>query len=67
MADAPSPMPVRKVYAATLGAAGATIIVTLAQSIWSWDAPVGLEGAIATVLAFAAGYLTPATDAEVGR
>jgi len=52
-----SKVPVAKVTAATAGAAVATVIC-LVISIWA-DVPTGLEGALATVMAFAAGYLTP--------
>ena len=45
------------VGAATAGAAFATVISLLLSSFW--DVPTGFEGALATVFAFAAGYLTP--------
>jgi len=49
--------PVTKVAAATAGAALATVICLVA-SIWV-DVPTGLEGALATVFAFGAGYIAP--------
>jgi hypothetical protein len=48
--------PDRKVVAAGLGGAVATIVVLGAQWLGAPEAPSGLEGAIATVVAFAAGY-----------
>jgi hypothetical protein len=45
------------VVAAT--AAAATIIVVIITAITGNDVPAGVEGAIATLLAFAAGYLAP--------
>lgn len=56
-AQSPSRAPVAKVTAATVGAAVATA-ACLVASIWT-DVPTGLEGALATVFAFGAGYLTP--------
>lgn len=55
----PSALPVPKVTAATFGAGLATIIVAVIDMVTSADIPAGLEGGIATVAAFAAGYLTP--------
>lgn len=51
--------PVPKVTAATAAAALATVVVVLVSAITGKDAPTGLEGALATLLAFVAGYLTP--------
>lgn len=53
----PSKAPVAKVTAATAGAAAATVVCLIA-GIWV-DIPTGLEGALATVFAFGAGYFTP--------
>lgn len=50
--------PTRKVTAATLGAAVASIIVTLITEFTGADLPVGVEGAIAVLVTFVAGYLT---------
>lgn len=52
-----SAAPTPKVVAAT--AAAATIIVVIITAITGNDVPAGVEGAIATLLAFAAGYLAP--------
>lgn len=51
--------PVPKVVAATAAAAAATIIVVIIGMITGTDVPAGVEGAVATLLAFAAGYLAP--------
>jgi hypothetical protein len=53
-----SAAPTPKVVAAT-AAAAATIIVVIITAITGNDVPAGVEGAIATLLAFAAGYLAP--------
>jgi hypothetical protein len=57
--DNDSKVPVPKVAAATAAAALATVIVVLVSAITGKDAPTGLEGSLATLLAFAAGYLAP--------
>lgn len=54
-----SARPVPKVTAATAAAAAATLTVIVIQSLTGSDAPVGLEGALATLFAFVAGYLAP--------
>jgi hypothetical protein len=59
MPDSPSNAPIPKVVAAGIAGAAATVIVILIQSVTGEQAPVGLEGAIATLCAFAAGYITP--------
>lgn len=51
--------PVPKVAAATAAAALATVLVILVSAISGKEPPTGLEGAVATLLAFAAGYLAP--------
>jgi hypothetical protein len=51
--------PVPKVTAATAAASLATVVVILIQAFTGANAPVGLEGAIATLFAFAAGYMAP--------
>lgn len=48
--------PTRKVQAATAGAAAATVIVLGAVWLGAGDPPTGLEGALATVLAFTFGW-----------
>jgi len=53
------PTPAPKVVAATAAAAAATCIVVLISVLTGGQVPVGVEGAIATLLAFAAGYMTP--------
>ena len=66
MADvAQSKAPVAKVAAATAGAAVATVICLIIDA-FNGDAgiPTGLEGALATVLAFGAGYITPPRSAQ---
>lgn len=55
----PSAAPVPKVAAATAAAAAATIIVVLVNLFTDTDVPAGVEGAIATLVAFVAGYLAP--------
>lgn len=65
MPNAPTAAPVTKVIAATLGAAAATIIVATVTAIWNLDTPAGVEGALATLLAFLAGYIVPAAESEV--
>lgn len=55
----PSRAPVAKVTAATAGAAVATLIILIIQWITGDQPPVGIEGALATVLAFVSGYLAP--------
>lgn len=64
MSDAPSAAPVAKVAAATAAAALATVVVIVVQAATGADAPPGLEGALATLFGFLAGYLTPARDSE---
>ena len=59
MPRSPSNTPVPKVVAAALGAAAATVVVIVVAGVTNTATPVGLEGAIATLFAFAAGYLTP--------
>ncbi len=59
MRRSPTAAPVPKVTMATAAAASATIICAVVQAIVGTDLPVGLEGALATVLAFIGGYLTP--------
>jgi hypothetical protein len=51
--------PAPKVVAATAAAAAATCIVVLISVVTGGQVPVGVEGALATLLAFAAGYITP--------
>lgn len=55
----PSAAPVPKVAAAGAAGAAATVLVLLVQAWTGSSLPPGVEGAIATLLAFAAGYLTP--------
>lgn len=52
--------PVRKVTAAGVGGAAATVAVIVLQMATGTEVPVGLEGALATLFAFVAGYITPA-------
>lgn len=56
--DQPTAAPTRKVTAGAAGAAIATLIVGVATWLGAPQPPVGLEGAIATVVALAAAYLT---------
>jgi len=49
--------PTRKVTAATLGAAVATICVLTVDTLTGVTTPTGIEGALATVLAFLGGYI----------
>lgn len=51
--------PVPKVAAATVAAAVATVVVIALQTLTGTEVPVGLEGALATIFAFIAGYLAP--------
>jgi hypothetical protein len=55
----PGKAPVPKVAAATAAAALATVVVIVVQAVTKADAPVGLEGALATIFAFIAGYAAP--------
>lgn len=57
--DGPSRAPVPKVTAATAGAALATVCVIVVATLTGSNVPPGLEGALATVFAFIAGYLAP--------
>lgn len=50
--------PTRKVGAAAIGGAAATVIVGVAVWLGAPQPPAGLEGAIATLAALAAGYFT---------
>lgn len=54
----PGRTPSRKVAAGAVGGAAATVVVILLQWLVGTEVPVGLEGALATLLGFAAGYLT---------
>jgi hypothetical protein len=53
------PTPVPKVVAATAAGAFATIVVVLIGVVFDADVPAGIEGALAVLFAFVAGYLTP--------
>jgi hypothetical protein len=53
------PTPVPKVVAATVAGAAATIIVVLIGVIFDAEVPAGVEGAIAVLFSFVAGYITP--------
>lgn len=57
----PDRTPVPKVAAATVAAALATVVVIVVKTLTGADVPVGLEGALATIFAFVAGYLAPRT------
>lgn len=63
LVDQPSPAPTRKVTAAALGAALATIAVWAAHAFAGVDVPPGVEGALAVVLGFVCGYLVRERDA----
>lgn len=52
------PTPTRKVTAAALGAGVATVIIGIATWLGAPDPPVGLEGGIATVVAFVVAWAT---------
>lgn len=66
MNRSPSHTPVPKVVAAALGAAAATLAVWLISAAANSEPPVGVEGALATLFAFAAGYMTPPAGIEDG-
>ena len=51
--------PVPKVVAATVGAAAVTVIMVIISTATGWDIPPGLEGAVAVLITFIAGYLAP--------
>ena len=51
--------PNRKVNAAGAGGALATVVVLGAVWLGAGEPPTGLEGALATVLAWTAGYFVP--------
>ncbi len=63
LVDQPSPAPTRKVTAAGLGAAAATLVVWALTAFAGADVPPGVEGALATVLALLAGYVVRERDA----
>ena len=52
----PTPAPTTKVTAFTVGAALATVAVTLAHTTWGVQFPAGFEGALAVIFGFIAGY-----------
>lgn len=54
--------PVPKVSAATTAAALATVVIIIIQGVTDTEVPVGLEGALATIFAFVAGYLAPRAE-----
>lgn len=54
----PTRAPTRKVTAAGVGGAAATIVVIGIQMFTGAEIPMGLEAALATVFAFGAGYMT---------
>lgn len=56
--EATSAVPTRKVTASAVGGATATVVVILLNWIVGTDAPAGLEGALAVLFGFVAGYLT---------
>ena len=58
----PTPQPTRKVSASALGGALATVLVLAAQAWAGLDVPPGMEGALAVLLGFAAGYLVREED-----
>lgn len=58
MADQ-SKVPDAKVTAATAAGALATVVVIIVSAVTGADVPVGLEGALVTLFAFGAGYMTP--------
>lgn len=66
MPYASSAAPVAKVAAATAAAALATVAVIAVQAFTDADAPPGLEGALATIFAFLAGYLVPQAHDDYG-
>lgn len=49
--------PTPKVTAGVLGAAVATLVIGVAVWLGAPDPPIGLEGAIATVVGFVAAYI----------
>lgn len=63
LVDQPTATPTRKVTAATLGAAAATLVVYALTAFAGADVPPGVEGALATLLAMAAGYVVRERDA----
>ncbi len=56
-----SAAPQKKVVAAGIGGAAATILVWLISVLFNLEVPAEVGAAIATVFSFVAGYLTPQT------
>ena len=54
----PTSAPTTKVTAFTVGAATATIIVSLVNTIWDVQLQAGFEGALATLVGFVIAYFT---------
>lgn len=52
----PTAAPTTKVTAFAVGAALATVAMTLAETFWGVQFPSGFEGALALILGFIAGY-----------
>lgn len=51
--------PARKVYASTLGAAFATLLIYGIEKLTGGTLPGNVQGALITITVFGAGYLTP--------
>jgi len=60
-----SSRPTAKVIGSTIAAALTTVVIAVIKAIWP-DLVISaeLQGAITTILTFAAGYLTPPADAD---
>ena len=52
-------LPARKVYGSTAAAALATLVLGLIRQMTEIDLSPEIEGALMTLIVFAAGYLTP--------
>lgn len=58
LVDQPSAAPTRKVAAGGIGGAVAFIMVVILQMSFGVEFPAGFEAAIATIISFAASYMT---------
>ena len=62
LVDQPDAAPTRKVSAAALGGALATVVVWALQAFGGVEVPPGVEGAVAVIIATLAGYVIREED-----